>query len=200
MQRSLSGKVSPRTGAVPSKFSWKRSSPRKRAPPTPRFTATTVAKQKASEVSEALDSSTECSEIISEDATSTNMVNLAFPETAEMENITRERECGTNLVEKSEKDSLIAELKGKLAAALANNEELEKVVSKLKEQVVDLERKYKKLEELLFSFKNIASNDSLIAFYTGFPNYQTMMALYDFLDPGEQGENINYWLSGKRCE
>ena len=24
-----------------------------------------------------------------------------------------------------------------------------------------------------------------------------MMALYDFLDPGEQGENINYWLSGK---
>ena len=60
-------------------------------------------KTKASEVSEALDSSTECSEIISEDATSTNMANLAFPETAEMENITRERECGTNLVEKSEK-------------------------------------------------------------------------------------------------
>ena len=125
------------------------------------------------------------------------MANLAFPETAEMENITRERECGTNLVEKSEKDSLIAELKGKLAAALANNEELEKVVSKLKEQVVDLERKYEKLEELLFSFKNIASNYSLIIFDTGFPNYQTMMALYDFLDPGEQGENINYWLSGK---
>ena len=42
LQRSLSGKVSPRTGAVPSKFAWKRSSPRKRAPPTPRFRATTV--------------------------------------------------------------------------------------------------------------------------------------------------------------
>ena len=83
LQRSLSGKVSPRTGAVPSKFAWKRSSPRKRAP-TPRFTATTVAKRKASEASEALDSSTECSEIISEDATSTNMADLAFPETVEM--------------------------------------------------------------------------------------------------------------------
>ena len=39
LQRSLSGKVSPRTGAVPSKFAWKRSSPRK---PAPRFRATTV--------------------------------------------------------------------------------------------------------------------------------------------------------------
>ena len=126
MQRSLSGKVSPRTGAVPSKFAWKQSSPRKRAP-TPRFTTTTVAKRKGSEASEALDSSTECSEIISEDATSTNMADLAFPETVEMENITRERECGTDVVEKSEKDSLKAELKDKIAAALANNEELDKV-------------------------------------------------------------------------
>ena len=95
-------------------------------------------------------------------------------------------------MEKSEKDSLIPELKDKVAAALANNEELDKVVSKLKEKVVDLERKYEKREERLFFFKNIASNDSLVAFYTGFPNYQTMMAVYDFLDSGEQGENINY--------
>ena len=62
---------------------------------------------------------------------------------------------------------------------------------------MDLERKYEKREEGLFSFKNIASSDSLVAFYTSFLKYQTMMALYDFLDPGEQGENINYWLSGK---
>ena len=37
-----------------------------------------------------------------------------------------------------QKDSLIAELKDKVAAALANNEELDKAVSKLKEKVVDL--------------------------------------------------------------
>ena len=65
------------------------------------------------------------------------MADLAFPETVEMENITRERECGTDVVEKSEKDSLIAELKDKVAAALGN-EELDKAVSKLKEKVVDL--------------------------------------------------------------
>ena len=88
-----------------------------------------------------------------------------------MENITRERECSTDFVEKSEKDWLTAELKDKDAAALANNEEPDKVVWKLKEKVVDLEQKYEKHEERLFSFKKIASNDSLVAFYTGFPNY-----------------------------
>ena len=78
-----------------------------------------------------------------------------------------------------------------------NNEELHELVSKLQEKVMDLEEKYEKLEERLFTFKNIASHDSLLAFYTRFPNYQTMMALYNYLDPGDRGENINNWLSGK---
>ena len=45
LQRSLSGsgKVSPKTGAVPSKFAWKGSSPRKQPRPTARFTGTKVA-------------------------------------------------------------------------------------------------------------------------------------------------------------
>ena len=199
LQMGINGKVSPRTGALPNIFAWKRSSPGKRAPPTPRFTATTLAKKKASEASEPVDS-TEI-EIIYEDATSTShMPELAFPETGEVKNIT-DCECSTDFVERYENDILIAELNIKPSGALANNKESEPgpVVSKLKEKVVDLERKYEKLEERLFSFKNIASNDSLVAFYTGFPNYQTMMALYDFLNPGEHGENINYWLSGKKC-
>ena len=76
-------------GRFAEKSQWK-SSPRKRAPPTPSFTATTVAKRKASEASEGLDSSTERSESISGDATSTKMADLAFPETVEMENNTGE--------------------------------------------------------------------------------------------------------------
>ncbi|KAK2556149.1 hypothetical protein P5673_021730 [Acropora cervicornis] len=65
LQRNLNGKISLRTGAVPSIFARKRSSPCKRAPPTPRIPATTLAKKKASEASEAVDSSTECCEIVS---------------------------------------------------------------------------------------------------------------------------------------
>ena len=120
------------------------------------------------------------------------MAELAFPETAEMQNTTPK-----HFVEKSEEDLLIAELRDKLSAALAKNEELQELVSKLKEKVRDLEEKYEKLKQRLFSIKNIASQDSLVAFYTGFPNYQTMMALYTYLDPGDRGENIGYWLSGK---
>ena len=103
------------------------------------------------------------------------MPGLAFPETAELKNIT-DCECSTDFVERSEKDILISELNNKPSSALVNNEESEPgpVVSKLKEKVADLEQKYEELEERLFSFKNIVSNDSLVAFYTGFQNYQTM--------------------------
>ena len=119
----------------------------------------------------------------------------SVPETVEIE--PPHREYNSDFLEKSEKDLLISELQEKLSALHAKNEELEDLVLKLKKKVADLEQKYEQLEEQLFSLKNIGSNDSLVAFYTGFPNYQTMMALYDYLDPGARGENIKYWLSGK---
>ena len=120
-----------------------------------------MAKNLMSEASETMDVAAESCEI----ATSTNMADFAFPETAELQNTTPK-----HFVEKSEKDLLIAELEDKLSTAPAKNE-LQELVSKLKEKVTDLEEKYEKLEEPLFSFKNIASQDSLVAFYTGFPNY-----------------------------
>ena len=118
----------------------------------------------------------------------------SVPETAETE--TPAREFNSDFVEKSEKDLLISELQEKLSTLHVKNEELEDVVFKLKKKIADLEQKYEQLEEQLFSFKNISSNDSLVAFYSGFSNCQTMMALYNYLDPGARGENINYWLSG----
>ena len=101
LRKSLNGSVSPRPGTVLSIFAWKRSSPRKRAPPTPRFTATTMAKNLMSEASETMDVAAESCEI----ATSTNMADFAFPETAEMQNTTPK-----HFVKKSERDLLIAEL------------------------------------------------------------------------------------------
>ena len=37
--------------------------------------------------------------------------------------------------------------------------------------------------------------DSDINFYTGFPNYQPLLACYSFLNPGENVENIVYITS-----
>ena len=196
LKRSLNNRVSYKPGSVPSIFAWKRSSPRKRPPPTSRFTATTVATNLASELSEGTQWTTESSDVIYEDSSPTNMAGeMSFPETAEIE--TPEKERDYNFAEKSKGELLISELQEKLSAVTVKNEELEEIVLKLKRQIVDLEQKYEQLEEQLFSFKNTSSNDSLIAFYTGLPNRQTMMALYDYLDPGARGENINYWLSGE---
>lgn len=58
-------------------------------------------------------------------------------------------------MKKSEKDSLIPELKDKVAAALANNEELDKVVSKLKEKVVDLEWNMRNVRSRCFPLKTL---------------------------------------------
>ena len=53
------------------------------------------------------------------------------------------------------------------------------------------------MKTLLFSLENIQTNSSLLIFYTVFPNFQTMMALFEILDPCSNRENINYWLPGK---
>ena len=73
---------------MPSVFAWKRSSPRKRPPPTPRFTATTVGNNLSSEFSEATQATTESSDVICEDSSTTNMAGeTSFPETAETETL-----------------------------------------------------------------------------------------------------------------
>ena len=127
---------------------------------------------------------------------SSTVVNLQSPETAEI-NTTTEPECDAKLSEKCHKHFLLSELQEKLSTALSKNEKLQEEVCQLKERITDLKQKYTKLEERLFCLKTIAKNDSLITFYTGFPNYKTMVALYEFLDPGASGENIKFWSSGR---
>ena len=43
-----------------------------------------------------------------------------------------------------------------------------------------------------FGIAKFKDSDSDINFYTGFPNYQTLVTCYNFLNPGENGENIVY--------
>lgn len=63
---------------------------------------------------------------------------------------------------------------------------------------VSTARKYtslKNVDELLESQFGIIwfkDSDSDINFYTGFPNYKTLLACYNLLNPGENGENIVY--------
>ena len=38
--------------------------------------------------------------------------------------------------------------------------------------------------ETLLLLRKMQEREALLTFYTGFPNVQTMMALYEYLDPG----------------
>ena len=76
-------------------------------------------------------------------------------------------------------------------------EKLESEVLSLKENIALLEQKCEKLEKHMFSFDNVKTDNSLLTIYTGFPNVQTMIALYEYLDPGVNGNNIKYWLSSQ---
>ncbi len=64
--------------------------------------------------------------------------------------------------------------------------------SQLQAEVTELKQK---LDSSLFRVSNISQDDQKIQFYTGFPNYSTLVACYEFLDPGV--ESLNYWGSSK---
>ena len=68
-------------------------------------------------------------------------------------------------------------------------------INKLNRQLQDMQRQNDDLNKRLFMFENLKTKDSSAAFYSGFPNWDTFMAVYTYLDPGERGENISYWRS-----
>lgn len=81
-------------------------------------------------------------------------------------------------------------------------EELQAQIAKLEEETKTLRLENKDLlktvDELVgnqFGIVKFKDSDSDISFYTGFPNYQTLLACYNFLNPGEHGENIVYVTS-----
>ena len=72
--------------------------------------------------------------------------------------------------------------------------------TKKKEPKSEIERISKKndcLQGKLFSIDRFRAKDSAISFYTSFPNNDVLMEINNYLDPGEQGENIRYYIYSK---
>ena len=71
---------------------------------------------------------------------------------------------------------------------------LEKQCTDLEKAVSELEDKNQALQSNVFSLGRFTSDEAML-FYTGFPNYKVFLASFEYLDPGDNGENVRYWLS-----
>ncbi len=70
------------------------------------------------------------------------------------------------------------------------NDDLKKSSEQMKKQI-EILKKQSEIGELLLDLNRLTS-DPDIAFYTGFPNYNIFLALFNYLKPGTNGENIRY--------
>jgi hypothetical protein len=74
-------------------------------------------------------------------------------------------------------------------------EEMENKILALKAEIEILSMQKDTLESKLFKIDRFRSKPSSISFYTGFPNYEVFLSIFNYLDPGVQGQNIRYWSS-----
>ena len=68
---------------------------------------------------------------------------------------------------------------------------LEEKCAALEKKVSDLEDKIEALQSNFFSLNRFTSDEAML-FYTGFPNYKAFLATFEYLNPGNNGENVRY--------
>ena len=200
LKKSLGiGRLSYVDGAVPSVFEWKRSSPRKRPPPTPRGNSASIQnkkqnKRKAGSARTSLDMSAVAgpsSESLSIDATgSVNEFSLESNSEAESsETVTTDNQLSYDDLRKK-----LAKMEQLLEESRTKNAKLEAEVEKVRTHAFKISEKCANLEKRIFTVDNFTSDED-ITFYTGFPSYDVFMATYNYLNPGQNGENIRFWSS-----
>ena len=74
--------------------------------------------------------------------------------------------------------------------------------TEMNQQLIDLKSKLEKanqriesLQKQMFTVDRFRGDDSSIKFYTGFPNWDTFDAVFKYLNPGNEEQNISYWVS-----
>jgi len=68
-------------------------------------------------------------------------------------------------------------------------------LAECKEKLIEVEKEEEVLLERQFSLDKIKDDDSAILFYTGFPNYGSLIGFYNFIEPKLQ--KLQYWKGEK---
>lgn len=174
IKKTLAGKNELRAGVVPSVFAWIRTSPRKRKDPIARNFE--IPPSKAARKLN----------VSSVDLTDDVPVNSANDDSVEF----AESADGSTSFSCSVRD---AEMQTE--PEIGSETELRQQVLEQKSQLEIAFRRIEALQKQLFSVERFKEDDSSMRFYTGFPNWSTFLAVFNYLNPGDEGENIAYWLS-----
>ena len=154
------------TPVVPSKFAWIHTSPWKRKAPAVR--------ENIGETSRSLFEETETDE--EPENSENHMDEMETEESTLSENLKVNTETQTE--PKDDTETL-----------------LKQEIVELKSNLERANRRIESLQNQVFTIDRFQSNDASIHFYTGFPNWDVFMAVFRYLNPGDMGENITYWLS-----
>ena len=78
-------------------------------------------------------------------------------------------------------------------AETQTNDDSQAVIEEMKGRITRLEEV---IVDTKFCIENIAKDDQLITFYTGFPSYESLKACYEYLGPGVN--DLKYWGSNNQ--
>ena len=171
--KSIGGqRIYVREGVVPSRFSWSQSSPLKRKPPKRRmFMSNTDTELVVSQTTSATETNSD------------NCTSSAAGSSADHD-VKNDTDMQGNTTED------FKELLEKLKSLELEN-------ASLKAEIEVLKRQKSLADSRVFQLRNFTSDED-ISFYTGFPNFATFNAVYEFLNTGPNGENIRYCSSKER--
>lgn len=169
LRTSLNGRQYIAERGVPSRFAWSVPSPTKRKAPTVRVSVPMKKKFFTPEVS-----------------SETNDEGSTAPETVHVDSGIPDSACQTSEMDRIKR---IQELEIQLLQAQQELTSLRLENTELKRKLAESASQQEEISSRLFSLDRFKS-DADISFYAGLPNYATFTAIYAFLNPGEDCENI----------
>ena len=182
LKKSLNGRVFVQEGKIPSRFEWRPESPKKRKAPTVRQPLVPLVRNETNK-NVASTSSQEHVDFTASEVSGNK--ELWKKKVIELKRIGDELERKLKYTEGSLRD-----VRQTICNLRQENDELKKSSEQMTKQIEMLKKQSEIVEPLLDL--NRLTSDRDIAFYTGFPNYDIFIALFNFLNPGTHGENIRY--------
>ena len=180
MKKTLAGKRTLQPGAVPSLFSWTRTSPWKRKVTTP---------QESGEGSSSMivDNETDEENTLDDADCDSSGMKTSEADVANLNvSLTHEHVLKTPPKKTPQKHKEIDDSQENCIS------QLEQQITELQAQLEDLRRRNEQLlSQLLFTVERFKENDSALNFYTGFPNWYTFMAVFRYLKPWTYGKEYN---------